>query len=104
MPKPRHTVFAVGHFDTTQQAIEATTDALSCDPAQVELMDKTILDLSRRKIEYADLGHSLVGDPAALLFVSFTGDDLDERAATSSTRLDRSVDDATATGTTRCAP
>ena len=50
-------------------------DALSCEPAQVELMDKTILDLSRQKIEYADLGSSLEGDPAALLFVSFTGDD-----------------------------
>jgi FAD/FMN-containing dehydrogenase/Fe-S oxidoreductase len=78
VPKPKHTVFAVGHFDSTQRAIEATTDALSCDPAQVELMDKTILDLSRRKIEYADLGRSLTGDPAALLFVSFTGDDLGE--------------------------
>ena len=44
-------------------------------------MDKTILDLSRSKIEYADLGSSLVGDPAALLFVSFTGDDQDEVAA-----------------------
>lgn len=75
VPKPRHTVYAVGHFATTQQAIEATTSALDCEPAQVELMDKTILDLSRQKIEYADLGSSLVGDPAALLFVSFTGDD-----------------------------
>jgi FAD/FMN-containing dehydrogenase/Fe-S oxidoreductase len=77
VPKPGHTVYAVGHFDTTQKAIEATTDALSLDPAQVELMDRTILDLSRRKIEYASLGDSLVGDPAALLFVSFTGDDRD---------------------------
>jgi FAD/FMN-containing dehydrogenase/Fe-S oxidoreductase len=76
--KPKHTVYAVGHFDTTQKAIEATTDALACEPAQVELMDKTILDLSRQKIEYAGLGNSLIGDPAALLFVSFTGDDLDE--------------------------
>jgi FAD/FMN-containing dehydrogenase/Fe-S oxidoreductase len=75
VPKPKHTVYAVGHFDATQKAIEATTDALSLDPAQVELMDKTILDLSRRKIEYASLGNGLVGDPAALLFVSFTGDD-----------------------------
>jgi FAD/FMN-containing dehydrogenase/Fe-S oxidoreductase len=78
VPKPKQTVYAVGHFDATQKAIEATSDALSCEPAQVELMDKTILDLSRRKIEYAELGNSLVGDPAALLFVSFTGDDLDE--------------------------
>jgi hypothetical protein len=78
VPKPKHTAYAIGHFETTQKAIEATADALSCEPAQVELMDKTILDLSRQKIEYADLGRSLVGDPAALLFVSFTGDDQDE--------------------------
>ncbi|MDG4669377.1 FAD-binding and (Fe-S)-binding domain-containing protein [Mycobacterium sp. 236(2023)] len=75
VPKPAFTVYAVGHFETTQKAIEATTDALSCEPAQVELMDKTILDLSRQKIEYAGLGNVLVGDPAALLFVSFAGDD-----------------------------
>ncbi|MDP9466235.1 MAG: FAD-binding protein, partial [Actinomycetota bacterium] len=78
VPKPKHTAYAIGHFETTQKAVEATTDALSCEPAQVELMDKTILDLSRQKIEYADLGRSLVGDPAALLFVSFTGDDRDD--------------------------
>ena len=88
VPKPKHTVYAVGHFDATQKAIEATTDALSCEPAQVELMDKTILDLSRQKLEYASLGDSLVGDPAALLFVSFTGDDLDDVL----TRLDGLID------------
>ncbi len=75
VPKPRKTVYAVGHFETTHAAISATEDALRCHPHQVELMDKTILDLSRQKIEYADLGHHLVGDPAALLFVSFSGDD-----------------------------
>ncbi|QFU88451.1 FAD-binding and (Fe-S)-binding domain-containing protein [Amycolatopsis sp. YIM 10] len=75
VPKPKKTVYAVGHFETTHAAISATGDALSCDPHQVELMDKTILDLSRQKIEYADLGNHLVGDPAALLFVSFSGDD-----------------------------
>ncbi|MGH8894884.1 MAG: FAD-binding and (Fe-S)-binding domain-containing protein, partial [Actinomycetes bacterium] len=75
VPKPRRTVFAVGHFTSVAAAIAATEDALSCDPAQVEMMDKTILDLSRQRIEYADLANSLEGDPAALLFVSFTGDD-----------------------------
>jgi Fe-S oxidoreductase len=78
VPKPRHTVFGVGHFTTVQEAIEATTDALSLDPAQVELLDRTILDLSRQLIEYAGLGQILQGDPEALLFVSFTGDDRDE--------------------------
>lgn len=75
VPKPRHTVIAVGHFTSTQAAIEATEDALTCDPAAVELMDRTILDLSRQKHEYAALGTILHGDPEALLFVSFTGDD-----------------------------
>ncbi|MFG1710420.1 FAD-binding and (Fe-S)-binding domain-containing protein [Nonomuraea sp. M3C6] len=77
VPKPRRTVYAVGHFTSTAAAIAATQDALSCDPAQVELMDRTILDLSRQKIEYAELGGILQGDPDALLFVSFSGDDED---------------------------
>ncbi|MFC5826191.1 FAD-binding and (Fe-S)-binding domain-containing protein [Nonomuraea insulae] len=81
VPKPRRTVYAVGHFTSTAEAIAATQDALSCDPAQVELMDRTILDLSRQKIEYAELGSILQGDPDALLFVSFSGDDEDELIA-----------------------
>ncbi|MFJ4682782.1 FAD-binding and (Fe-S)-binding domain-containing protein [Streptomyces sp. NPDC088789] len=75
VPKPRRTVIAVGHFTSVVSAIEATESALVCHPSAVELMDKTILDLSRQKIEYASLGAILQGDPEALLFVSFTGDD-----------------------------
>ncbi|MFI8873130.1 FAD-binding and (Fe-S)-binding domain-containing protein [Streptomyces sp. NPDC055243] len=75
VPKPRRTVIAVGHFTSVAGAIAGTEDALACDPAAVELMDRTILDLSRRKIEYAALGEILEGRPEALLFVSFTGDE-----------------------------
>ena len=85
VPKPRRTVIAVGHFTSVLGAIEATEDALACDPSAVEMMDRTILDLSRQKIEYADLGRTLEGDPEALLFVSFSGDDERELAG----RLDR---------------
>ncbi|MBO0849399.1 MAG: FAD-binding protein, partial [Pseudonocardia sp.] len=85
VPKPSRTMIAVGHFRSTQAAIAATEDALACDPAAVELMDRTILDLSRQKIEYAALGSILHDDPDALLFVSFTGDDPDELRG----RLDR---------------
>jgi len=74
VPKPRRQMFAVGHFHSTGAAIAATQDALSCHPAAVELMDRTILDLSRTKVEYAELGTHLQGDPDALLFVSFAGD------------------------------
>ncbi|MGC0418722.1 FAD-binding and (Fe-S)-binding domain-containing protein [Embleya sp. AB8] len=75
VPRPTRTVIAVGHFTSVAAAIEATEDALACDPAAVELMDRVILDLSRQRIEYASLGTLLEGAPEALLFVTFSGDD-----------------------------
>ncbi len=81
VPVPRHRVIAVGHFKSSQEAIEATEPALECDPDAVELMDRTILDLSRTKIEYARLGSILRGDPEALLFVTFSGNSQAEAAA-----------------------
>jgi FAD/FMN-containing dehydrogenase/Fe-S oxidoreductase len=74
VPAPRHRVIAVGHFTSVPAAIEATQDALACQPAAVELLDRTILELSRQKIEYQALGSILQGDPDALLFVTFFGD------------------------------
>ena len=73
-PVPRFRVIAVGHFTSVQAAIEATEDALACQPAAVELLDRTIIELSRQKLEYRALGSILHGDPQALLFVTFTGD------------------------------
>jgi FAD/FMN-containing dehydrogenase/Fe-S oxidoreductase len=81
VPAPKHRVIAVGHFGSVQAAIEATQDALACQPAAVELLDRTILDLSRKKIEYRSLGSILHGDPEALLFVTFFGDTQAEAAA-----------------------
>jgi FAD/FMN-containing dehydrogenase/Fe-S oxidoreductase len=81
VPLPPHRVIAVGHFASTQAAIEATQDALACGPAAVELLDRTILELSRQKIEYQALGSMLDGDPDALLFVTFFGQTLAEAVA-----------------------
>jgi FAD/FMN-containing dehydrogenase/Fe-S oxidoreductase len=81
VPVPRHRVIAVGHFTSVQAAIEATEDALACQPAAVELIDKTILELSRQKLEYQALGSILHGDPEALLFVTFDGGTQAEAAA-----------------------
>ena len=74
VPAPRHRVIAVGHFTSSQGAIEATEDALACGPAAVELLDRAILELSRTKLEYQALGSIVTGDPDALLFVTFFGD------------------------------
>ncbi|MBJ7610530.1 MAG: FAD-binding protein [Candidatus Dormibacteraeota bacterium] len=81
VPLPRARAIAVGHFATVTAAIAATEDALALGPSAVELIDKTILDLSRRKLEYAALGSILEGDPGALLFVTFNGDSPAEAAA-----------------------
>jgi FAD/FMN-containing dehydrogenase/Fe-S oxidoreductase len=81
VPAPRCRVIAVGHFTSVPAAIEATQDALACQPAAVELLDRTILELSRQKIEYQALGPILQGDPDALLFVTFFGETLAEAVA-----------------------
>jgi FAD/FMN-containing dehydrogenase/Fe-S oxidoreductase len=81
VPAPRHRVIAVGHFTSVPAAIDATEDALACQPAAVEMLDRTILELSRQKLEYQALGSILFGDPGALLFVTFFGDSLAEAVA-----------------------
>ena len=71
---PRATMFAVGHFDSLAGAIAATQDGLDLGAASIEMIDRTILGLSRSKLEYRRLADMLAGDPEALLFVSFLGD------------------------------
>ena len=100
---PKAKMFAVGHFDDLLAAIAATDDALALEPSAVELIDRTILDLSRSKLEYRKLADRLEGDPEALLFVSLLRRHATPRCATSSTRWS-ALGASTATATTRCAP
>ncbi len=72
LPKARQ--FAVGHFGSVDEAVAATGDALALQPAAVEMIDATILELSRSKHEYAQMASTIDGDPGALLFVTFFGD------------------------------
>jgi FAD/FMN-containing dehydrogenase/Fe-S oxidoreductase len=73
--RPAAHAVAVGHFHSVLDAIAATEDALAEGAAAVELMDRTILQLARQNIEYARLAGLLRGDPGALMFVSFVGED-----------------------------
>jgi FAD/FMN-containing dehydrogenase/Fe-S oxidoreductase len=81
VPVAAHRVMAVGHFASTAEAIAATGDAMEQDATSVELLDRFILDLSRRRLEFRALGDILEGDPDALLFVELEGDDEDEVTA-----------------------
>jgi FAD/FMN-containing dehydrogenase/Fe-S oxidoreductase len=75
---PKAKMFCVGHFETVAAAIAATQDALDLQPWSVEMIDRTILSLSRAKLEYRPLADRLEGDPGALLFVAFAADTEDE--------------------------
>ncbi|HZC13654.1 MAG TPA: FAD-linked oxidase C-terminal domain-containing protein, partial [Thermoleophilaceae bacterium] len=85
VPLPKVKMFTVGHFDSVAGAIAATEDALALDAAAIELLDRKILDLSRRKLEYRRLSETLEGDPEALLFVTVFADEEGEARE----RLDR---------------
>jgi FAD/FMN-containing dehydrogenase/Fe-S oxidoreductase len=78
VPVPPAVVSVVGHFHSTPAAIAATDDAMKGGAAAVELVDRTILDLSRRSPEHAHLADFLDGDPDALLVVEFYADTLAE--------------------------
>jgi FAD/FMN-containing dehydrogenase/Fe-S oxidoreductase len=74
VPRPKAVVSLIGHFTSTPAAIAATMDAMDVGAAAVELVDRTILDLSRRSLEHAHLASFLEGDPDALLVAEFYGD------------------------------
>ena len=71
--------FVVGHFEAVDEAVAATQDALDLEPAAVEMIDATILELSRSKREYAQMASRIEGEPGALLYVTFFGEEAGER-------------------------
>ena len=85
VPLPKARMFAVGHFESVADAVAATGAALALQPAAVEMIDSTILELSRSKLEYRALSETIEGDPGALLFVTVFADTPEEARA----QLDR---------------
>ena len=75
-PLPKHRVLGVCHFPTFAAAMESTEAIVQLGPVAVELVDRTILELSRAMPEFAPIMASFVrGQPDALLLVEFSGDD-----------------------------
>jgi FAD/FMN-containing dehydrogenase/Fe-S oxidoreductase len=75
---PKAKVLSVAQFETLRDAMRATPVILQHDPSAVELMDRTLLDMTRGKIEYEPLRDFIVGDPGAVLIVEFMGDSPDD--------------------------
>ena len=69
---PADKVQAICHFPTFRAAMEATRHLVELKPTQVELVDRTMLNLAREiAVFQPTLKAFLKGDPAAVLIVEF---------------------------------
>ena len=76
-PLPAHRVLGVCHFPSFRAAMEATAPIVALNPSAVELVDRTMITLSRDIALYrATLERFVRGEPDALLLVEFAGEDL----------------------------
>ncbi|BAU46706.1 lactate dehydrogenase [Sulfurifustis variabilis] len=75
-PIPPHRVLGVCHFPTFYQAMDATRHIVKLGPSAVELVDRTMIDLSREIAMFrATVDKCVRGEPQALLLVEFAGED-----------------------------
>ena len=77
-PLPAHTVLGVCHFPTFFDAMDSSRHIVELDPAAVELVDRTMIDLARDIPLFRPTVERFVrGEPEALLLVEFAGQDCD---------------------------
>ena len=79
-PLPSHKVLGICHFPSFYSAMDCTQHIVKLNPAAVELVDRTMIDLARDIPLFAPTVRRFVkGEPQALLLVEFAGADLDEQ-------------------------
>ena len=72
---PKHKVLGVCHFPTFYAAMEASQHLVALNPCAVELVDKTMIDLSRENPVFRPvIDRCVKGEPQALLLVEFAGE------------------------------
>ncbi len=74
LPPPHDAVIAI-HFDTLQAAMLGAVLAMKFEPYACELVDRTILELTKTNPEQAENRFFVEGDPAAILAVELRADD-----------------------------
>ena len=79
-PIPPQKVLGVCHFPAFRQAMDSAQHIVKLDPSAVELVDRTMIDLSREIPMFrATVDRFVQGKPEALLLVEFAGEDLNEQ-------------------------
>ncbi|MFD1163192.1 FAD-binding and (Fe-S)-binding domain-containing protein [Hwangdonia seohaensis] len=71
---PKHKSVCVVHFAELLEAISAVESMLEFNPSAVEILDKTVVGLSRENLLTKHHCHFIEGNPAAILIVEFYGD------------------------------
>lgn len=75
-PLPAHKVLGVVNFPTFYQAMDMTRHIVGLGPVAVELVDRTMIDLSMANPAFRPvIETALRGAPQAILLVEFAGDD-----------------------------
>ncbi len=77
LPPPVKALVCV-HLKTIAQSLRANLIALRHLPSSVELMDKTVLDLTRHNRDQERNRFFVEGDPGAILIVEFEGHTMDD--------------------------
>ncbi len=75
---PKHSALLCAHFDTVDQALRSVLPALNHKPSGVELLDRYILEATKRNREQLKNRFFVEGDPGAILVVDIRRDDSDE--------------------------
>jgi FAD/FMN-containing dehydrogenase/Fe-S oxidoreductase len=81
-PLPRHKVLGICHFPSFRKAMESTEAIVALRPTAVELVDRTMIELGREIPAFRGVLDEFVrGEPDALLFVEFAGDEREPQLA-----------------------
>ena len=75
-PIPAHRVLGICHFPSFYSAMASTRRIVDLGPSAVELVDRTMIELSREIPMFrAVVDRFVQGEPAAILLTEFAGDD-----------------------------
>ncbi|MEM8968659.1 MAG: FAD-linked oxidase C-terminal domain-containing protein, partial [Bacteroidota bacterium] len=77
-PLPTFKSVCVVHFAKVLEAIQAVEPMLQYNPAAVEILDSTVVELSRSNLTTQRSCHFIEGHPAAILIVEFYSEDAQE--------------------------
>ena len=75
---PNEVAVVAAHFKTKEEAFKANLIALKHKPGAVEMMDNTILDLTKGNRDQLKNRFFVEGDPGAILIIEFARNTIDE--------------------------